>query len=238
MLRLTSRLVLVGLLLAATALAATGSDARLMALEARYREHLLAERPDLASAAGLKIADDRLEPITEFTLERDRALLDALADSLRALDRDALAPSRRAALDSLAGAIERERGPLVADRWRREGAPYADMVSRAVLGAATRLHAGPCSRVRHATLRLRVVPELLRSAEINLRGGGVADRDTAAVHWQALLHELRVTLPALAGDCHEADRDAELIEADSLALGAARRFVRFLAEAPDSSAAR
>jgi hypothetical protein len=48
------------------------------------------------------------------------------------------------------------------------------------------------------------------------------------VRWGEALVDLRTTLPGLFGDCHDPERYADFVEADSLALGAARRFVSLL----------
>jgi len=228
--------LLLAVLLAAAALAAAapGDDARLRALEERYRQHLLVERPDLGSRFGIERADEQLVPLTTPSLERDAALLAALSDSLGTIRRDALAPARRAALDSLAAHVAFERAPLLAGRWQREAAPYAELVDSAVFDAATRRKVVACARMRRALQRLRSVPELLRAAEITLRAGAVTDRDTALAHLASLQQRLRVALPALSLACHEADRNADLVEADTLALVATRRFAGFLAESRDS----
>lgn len=203
--------------------------AAVRALAARYAAHLLADRPDLASRYGLAHADDRLEPVTEATLARDAALLGALADSAAAVDRARLRRADAALLDTLCAHVAAEAAPLAADAWRRRPEAYLALAEDAVLAAARQPRVSACERTRRATRRLRAVPEVLRAAEVNLRAA-TYDRDDAVARWRAAMVALRTELPAVAATCHDSERYADLVEADSLALEAARRFVRFLGE--------
>ncbi len=209
--------------------------ARLRGAARRYEAHLLAERPDLGSRYGLERADERLEPVTEATLERDAALLASLRAELDTLAGGAsLSVREHATLDTLDARIEREAVPLRTRAWRHEPARYRDLAHTAVLAVATRPHVSPCERTRRAIARLRAVPEVLRAAQVNLRDHLAFDPEREAAAWAAAMFELRTALPALAAGCHDPEREADLIEADSTALAAARRFVRFLrATVPD-----
>jgi hypothetical protein len=222
--------VALALALAAASAGARGpsDQGRLRALELRYHAHLLADRPDLASRIGLTHADDRLEPVTEATLARDATLLDALRDSLTAVERGTPPASERAVLDSLRARIEREAAPLREGRWRGDPLLYVELTHRAVMDAARRPHVSPCERTRRAIARLRAIPEVLRSGEVNLRDAKAFDREAVDAGWAEAMTDLRVAIPAVGTDCHDADRFADLVEADSLALGAVRRFVLFL----------
>ncbi len=202
--------------------------ARLRALETSWRAHLLAARPDLGSREGLAHCDERLEPITEATLARDAARLAALGDSAAALARLPLAPRDSAALTSLRTRIEREAAPLRDDTWRRDPGAYRALVHDAVMDVARRPHVSPCERARRALRRLRSVPEVLRAAQVNLAAAAAFDPDSETVRWTAAMLDLRVELPRLVGECHDPERYARLVEADTLALDAARRFVAFL----------
>lgn len=223
-------LLSVALLLAfagATA-AASGPAGRLHSLETRYDDHQREARPDLGSHAGLSHCDDRLVPVTEASLEHDAILLQAFADSAVALDRAWLPPPERDALARLRVRIESEAAPLRTGAWRRSPAPYLELVHDAVFESARRPHISACERERRTLRRLRAVPEILRSAEVNLGADAAFDPDSETVRWNAALFALRDTIPGLFPECHDPDRFADLIEADSLALGAGRRFVSVL----------
>ena len=202
-----------------------GPAQRLHALAARYDAHLRAARPDLGSLYGLGNCDDRLVPVSEAALAHDAPLLAALGDSAAALARAPLPPREANALAALRERIEREAAPLRSGAWRREPSAYLPLVHGAVLEAARRPHISACERERRALRRLRAVPEVLRAAEVNLAAGATFDPDSESVRWRLALFELRTTLPGLFPECHDATRYADLIEADSLALGAARHFV-------------
>jgi hypothetical protein len=221
---LVATLVLLGAFAGASA-AAGDPATRLRALSARYDAHLRSERPDLGSRAGLARCDDRLVPVTESSLARDAALVAEIADSAAALEREALGPGEQRALAALRERLEREAAPLRSGAWRREPSAYLALVHDAVMQAAQRPHISPCERERRALRRLRAVPEVLRSAEVNLGAASAFDPDSEAVRWGGALADLRTTLPRLFPECHDAERFADLVEADSLALGAARRFV-------------
>jgi len=208
--------------------AAAGAESRLDAVRARWTEHVRTERPDLAQRFGIGGALRRLEPVTEATLARDAALLAALDDSLAAIEREALPPASRAALDTLRARIEREAEPIRDGTWRRDPEPYLALAHGAVLEAARAPRVTPCGRSARALARLRRVPEVLRAAEVNLLGADAIDAEATASRWAAAMADLRTELPALAVRCHDPERVAQVIEADTLALDAMRRFVAVL----------
>lgn len=218
--------------------AASGADARLAAARSRWTEHVRTERPDLAMRWDVGGAQRRLEPVTEATLERDAALLAALGDSLAAIDRDALAPASRAVLDTLRARVEREAAPIRDGAWRRDPELYLALTHGAVLEAARAPRVTPCGRSARALARLEHVPEVLRAAEINLRGADAIDADATATRWAAAMADLRTELPVLAARCHDPERVARVVEADTLALDAMRRFVAVLRVRAAASRAR
>lgn len=217
------------LVLALAARVAVGADAGglLRNAEDEYRSHLLRARPDLASRLGLRTADGKLVPVTEATLRSDAAWLERFAGRLAALDRRALAPLEGVRLDTLRARVEREREPHASGAWRREPAAYLALGPFAVLEAAAAPNTSPCGRAKNVVRRLRALPEVLRAARVTLRD--VAASDTAAAPWLAAMDSLRA-LPARLAACREPTREADLVEADSLALAACERFVRFLRE--------
>ena len=215
-------------LLGVLALAASADAAqnkRLHALATRYDAHLREARPDLGSRAGIGGCSDRLVPLTQSSLTADAALLAALLDSTAVLQREWLTRRDRRALVALHDRIEREAAPLRAGVWRREPSAYLPLAHDAIMEVARQPHVSPCERERRSLCRLRAVPEVLRAAEVNLAAGAVFDPDSEVTRWNAALGELRTTLPGLFAECHDAERFADLVEADSLALGAGRHFV-------------
>jgi hypothetical protein len=225
-------LLALALFTAAHAAGAATPAARLADAERRYASHLLADRPDLASREGARRADGRLEPVTEATLQRDAGLLAALADSLAAIDGATLGARDRARLDTLRVRVAHEREPLVSGAWRCDPSRYLALAVDAPLASARRPRTSACDRARLATGRLRMVPEVLRAAQVNLEGAAIGDREAAAAPWRGAMQVLRDSLPDLFSDCREPERFARFVEADTLALEAMGRFTRFLLEAP------
>jgi hypothetical protein len=170
--------------------------------------------------------------VTEATLERDTAELAAIEAALGAIDTVTLGPTERARLDTLRARAGRESAALRAGLWRTSPDMYLPLAHGAPLAAATRRRVSVCERTRRTTARLRVVPELLRAAEVNLRGANGFDRDAAVATWRAAMMDLRVQLPRQFDACHDAERYAAFVEADTLALGAMDRFARFLGGDP------
>lgn len=166
-------------------------------------------------------------PVTEATLRADSAWVEAFAARVAAIDRAALGTADAARLDTLRARVGRERAPHASGAWRRDPALYLELGPGAVLAVAAVPGAGACARVKHAAARLRALPEVLRSARVTLAGRALAD--TSAAPWFAAMDSLRA-LPARLASCRDPEREADLVEADSLALAACARFVRFLRE--------
>jgi hypothetical protein len=204
----------------------------LHAVTARYEKHLLSARPDLASRAGHARADDRLEPVTEATLERDAAELGEIEMAAAAIDRAPLGAREHEALDTLRARAGRELAALREGTWRTDPDAYLALAHAAPLEAAARPRIGACERARRVAARLRAVPEVLRAAEVNLRDARGFDRDAAVAKWRAAMMDLRLELPKRFDACHDGERFAAFVEADTLALGAMDRFARFLGGNP------
>lgn len=191
---------------------------------------LLEARPDLATRYGLPHAETRLEPVTALSLATARATLSPLRDSLVHIERGALGPRGAAAYDSLAARIEREWSAIERDTWTREPAAYVPLTVGAVLDVALAPRVTPCERARRALKRLRRVPEVLRAAQVQLRSAHDFDRERTLAAWDAGLLALRADAPAAVQGCREPGRNADFVEADSLALDAIVRFVRYVRE--------
>ena len=143
------------------------------------------------------------------------AAQERVRDEMRQEERQMRAGYRRGAIDDLT-------------KPENQTARYRELAHATVLAVANRPHVTQCERTRRVIARLRAVPEVLRAAQVNLRADAAFDPECEAAAWDAAMFDLRTALPALAATCHDPEREADLIEADSTALAAARRFVRFL----------
>jgi hypothetical protein len=199
--------------------------------EEAYRAHLLRDRPDLATRYGINGAQERLVPVTEATIAADSASLAEFAGHLAAFDRAVLEPDAADRLDTLRVRVARELEPYRTGAWWSDPAVYLDLGPRAVFEAAAQPNGGPCTRTRYATGRLRALPEVMRAARINLHRYAPTGPDEAAP-WLAAIDSLQALPDRLEG-CREGMRVADLVEADSLAVAAVQRFVRFLREERD-----
>jgi len=226
--RLTAGVLLLALALPAAA--GAGPD-RLGALAREYREHRLAVRPDLATLAGDHRGDRRLEPVTQASLIAEAAWLDDFARRLAALPGDGLSPPAAAERDSLAARTVRARAEIVvARRWEQDPTAYLDLVDGAIRTMTAPPRGSACARTRAAADRLARVPEVLRSARVNLREPEPQRADDAAAGCARLLELCRVAVPALGARCREPRLQADLAEADTLAVRAVEDFARWLRE--------
>jgi hypothetical protein len=215
-------------LVAGTAIAA-GRDVALREAEDEYRQHLLVARPDLATRFGVRGADDRLVPVSEATLGADSTWLAEFSWRLQSLSGWPLKRKERDRLDTLRARVAREREPHMSGAWRSDPSLYLALGPRAVIEAAKLPGSGSCARMNHAIGRMRLLPEVLRAARVTLRPGEDSEGNYAAGPWLVAMDSLRA-LPARLAGCRDPVREADLVEADSLALAACDRFVRFLAE--------
>ena len=174
-------------------------------------------------------ADDKLVPVSEATLGADSTWLAEFAWQLRSLSSWPMKRRERDRLDTLRARVEREREPYLSGAWRSDPSLYLELGPQAVIEAAKIPGSGTCARMNHAIGRMRLLPEVLRAARVTLRSGADDEGNYSVGPWLAAMDSLR-TLPARLRGCRDPIREADLVEADSLALGACDRFVRFLAE--------
>lgn len=203
------------------------------ALEQAYADHLLAHRPDRGSREGVKSAAARLLPVTVASLERDLAWLNRFRARCALVDPARLTPVERVRFDSLLVRSSRQQaesqaeGPL-----RRDPLAYRMLTDQAVLEVITAPHVGECERVRRATQRLRMLPEVLRAAAINLRA--VPHEDARVQQGvQDAIRVLRAEVIAAAAACRDPRRRADFVEADSAAIRAYEVYPRWLHDAPE-----
>lgn len=229
------RLVVLGLalLLVPAPQPARGAETRALGdlrwLEDAYYEHLMRDRPDLATRCGLKGAETMLVPVNESSLLEDDPALAELETRIARVDRGGLGADGLARLDSLIARVARERAPYLSGAWHTDPLSYLAVGPWAVLDVATLEDHSTCTRARFAERRLRMVPEVLRCARINLAQAQATEGVDDVSPWEAALDSLRV-LPDRLENCRDSQRQADLIEADSLAVAALERFLKYLRE--------
>lgn len=204
------------------------ANSSLAVLESAYAEHLDVFRPDLASRYGSKRAAALLVAPTRSGLDRDYAWLTHFQSRLEAAPRATLAPAEQARLDTLLARTKRqmeECGPGGA--LRLDPLAYRALTDQAVLEALTMARVSACERVRRATQRLRMLPEVLRAAAINLQG---LPHDDLRVQQgvDEAMRVLRVEVTAAAAACRDPRRSADFVEADSAAIRAFTIFPSWL----------
>src|SRR6185436_12168298 len=130
----------------------------------------MTRRPQLATRLGLHGWDGKLVPVTSASVAADVRWLKQMRARLRAIPLSELSVERAQEHDLLMARIERERIELEEVRsWERNPGYYLDMVAGSVLAVLERDFTSPCERVTLATRRLRLVPEVLRAARVNLK---------------------------------------------------------------------
>jgi len=204
-------------------------DARLQRLGDEFLDQWLERRPHLATRLGVHDWDSRLLPITAGSVASDLRWLAAMRARLDAIPRAELSFERGQEYDLLAARIERERIELAEVRsWERNPSVYLDLVAGSVLAVLERDFGAPCERVVLATRRLRLVPEVMRAALVNLRDPPRISTEVAIAQFTGALDFYRTTLPALTAGCREPRLQADLAEADSEAVHAVERFLQEL----------
>jgi hypothetical protein len=212
-----------------TAARAKPADARLARLADEYRAGLLADRPDLASRLGDHRGDDRLEPVTQASLERESVRLRGFAARLDSIPRATLSAAAALERDVLAARIAAARQDLeVTRRWERDPAAYLDLAGDAIAALMRRDAGQTCARARAIARRLACVPDVLRAARVNLREPSRALIEGALPGYESLLRFYRAGLPGFGARCREPRTQADLAQADSTAVRAVEDFLDYL----------
>jgi len=229
----SARLALTCALLVALAIPAR-ADAPASAfrkLSGEFLDHWLSRHPQSATRLGVHLYDDRLIPITPDGVAEDAAWLRGFRERLAAVPREALDFDRALERDVLAARVERELLDLEVVRpWERNPNVYLDLIAGSVQSLLQRDFASSCSRVRSATRRLRLVPEVLRAAKLNLRHPPRLFTEVAISQAAGVLQFYRVGIPELTAGCRDAPAQADLAEADTNAVQAVESFLVFLRE--------
>jgi uncharacterized protein (DUF885 family) len=220
---------------AALALACAGpllaetQDARLEKLGDEFIDGWLTRRPHLATRLGLHGWDRKLVPVTTASVAADVQWLKGMRARLREIPLSGLSFERAQEHDLLMARIERERLELEEVRaWQRNPGYYLDLVAGSVLSVLERDFTSPCERVQNATRRLKLVPEVLRAARVNLKDPPRICVEVAITQFTGALDFYRTTIPTLTAECREPLLHADLAEADSMAVHAVEEFLEEL----------
>jgi hypothetical protein len=206
-------------------------DRGLRSLGDEFLAHRLAGAPHLATALGSHDQDDRLVPVTQATLEEDRAWYRDLRARIEAIPVSGLAPESARERAWLAAGVERALVELEVTRtFERDPGAYVPLVAGSVRSVMERAGASPCSRVNSAARRLAQVPEVLRAAAINLQDPPAVLVSVAIERYSGVLRFYRESVPKLAFNCRDARLQADLAQADTAAVRAVEAFLRHLRE--------
>ena len=207
-------------------LSAQTQDAAFTKLGDEFLDGWMTRRPQLATRLGLHGWDSKLVPVTTASVAADIRWLKQMRARVRAIPLSELSVERAQEHDLLMARIERERIELEEVRsWERNPGYYLDIVAGSVLAVLERDFTSPCERVLLATRRLRLVPEVLRAARVNLKDPPRLYTEVAIAQFTGALSFYRTTIPALSRECREPLLHADLAEADSLAVHAVEEFL-------------
>jgi len=197
------------------------------AFVARWLEHA----PHDATRLGEHEDDARLVTVTETTLADDLAWLRRLRAELDSIPASSLGPERTVERVLLQARVERMLLDLEIIRpYERDPGAYVPIVAGSVASLLDRPITSPCQRLRLATHRLWLVPEVLRAARINLRRPPRVLTEMAIERYAGVLRFYRETVPAIAAGCRDALTQADLAQADTAAVRAVDSFLTYLRE--------
>jgi len=201
--------------------------ARVRVLGERYREHLLAHRPDLAARWSVDGARLAIAPLTEVTLARDARFTADLAREVEAVPVAKLDAESASLHRMLMGRLAEERAQVAEQgTLRRDAFAWVKLVRDVADHALAAPRSQPCDRASALAGLLRATPELWRGAVVVLReptpGSALADSLAAARQW------LRGSLSPHVLDCRDALRLGAFVQADSQAVQALETFATFM----------
>src|SRR6185436_4218436 len=184
----------------------------------------LDRRPQLATELGFHAYDGRLAPVTVSSIASDLRWLRELEARVAAVPSSSLAPERALDRQRLAGWIATER--FVLEEIQPQVHDPGWVLRMAESGVRTLLECDlpTCDRVRAIAGRLRRVPEVVRSARVLLRETSRPAVLAAIAGATETLDFLRRTVPTLTRDCREPALQADLAEADTMAVRAIEEF--------------
>jgi len=211
------------------AAAAGRSDAAFVRLGEEFIDHVLRTRPQLATRLGVHLWDDQLRPVTQASIAEDAEWFHRFRARLTAIPRAALSFDRALEYDLLGARVDRELLDLEVIRpFAHNPNAYLDLVAGSIQSLLERGFAPSCRRMSAVVGRLRQVPEVLRAAQINLRNPPRIATEVAIGQFEGALRLYREAVPAAAARCRDPRVQADLAEADTLAVRAVTSFIAFL----------
>lgn len=206
-------------------------DAAFLRLGNEFIDHVMRTRPHVATRLGVHAYDDLLIPVTQPSLDADAAWFRTFRNDLASVPRASLSFARTLEYDLLTARIERELLDLETIRpYETNPNTYLDLIASGIQSLIQRDFASPCRRMTATTRRLRQVPEVLRAARINLRNPPRIATEVAIGQFEGVLNLYRTEIAAAAARCKEPRVQADLAEADTLAVRAVQSFITFLRE--------
>jgi hypothetical protein len=211
--------------------AADSMDDRLREAGDAFIARWLERSPHDATRLGVHGNDRVLLPVSETSLAEDLVWLRAFQARLDSIPAAALSRERAVERALLVARVDRLLLDLEIIRpFERDPGAYVPLVAGSIESVLERPIASPCQRLRIAARRLTQVPEVLRAARINLRNPPRELTEIAIDRFDGVLRFYRETIPSLATGCRDAATQAELAQADTIAVRAAEAFLRYLRE--------
>jgi hypothetical protein len=191
----------------------------------------LARAPHAAVRGGAHTAEPLTGTVLATALDAELAWLRQFRDRLAAAPRDAPGSGRADERDLLDAAVERDLVELEILRpYRRDPGAYLTLLADGVEAALERSDGSPCVRLQRAARRLAEAPELLRAARINLTDAPRTLIELAIERCAGVLRFCREDVPRLAAGCRSPRMQADLAQADTVAVRAIEAFRRYLEE--------
>lgn len=210
---------------------AGAEDGHVERLSHAYLERWLSESPTVATALGMHRSDRRLPPLTHEGLADRIAWTRAEEAEVRSIPADQLSPSHALEREALAFRLGQDALDLgTIRRFDTDPGWYLEIVWAALQGTLERSSTSHCSRVRAAIVRLSSVPEFLRAARVGLRSPRTLSCEAAIERLAAILRFCRSRVEPLAENCRVPSLQADLAQADSLAVHALEDFGRAIRE--------
>jgi len=207
------------------------NDAAFQRLGDEFIDHMLRTHPQLATRLGVHLWDQLLMPVTQGALAGEADWMHRFRARVAAIPRAALSFDRALEYDLLVARTDRELLDLEVIRpYETNPNAYLELVAGSIQSLLQRNFAPPCHRLGAVVQRLRQVPEVLRAARINLKNPPKIATEVAIGQFEGTLRLYREEIPAAAARCKDPNLQADLAEADTLAVEAVASFVAFLRE--------
>ena len=206
-------------------------DAPLQVLGEAFVTRSLTRAPHVATRGGDPSSLPLASTVTAAALAEERAWLRAFRERLAAVPRDEPAGERATERALLEAAVERDLMEAEVLRpFERDPGAYVALVAGSVEAALKRSGGTQCARLEHAARRLAEVPEVLRAARLNLKDPPRVLTELAIERFAQVLRFYREDVPRLTAGCRSARMQADVAQADTIAVRAVEGFLRYLAD--------